>query len=211
MNANARRWTAWGVLAAGLAWGGPAVHAETKPGQSLLDLGLGIGVPVSGLDLTRFGGGAERPGAAGFSINPRYLYQLRSHLAIGGELSYSNFPDRAVPLGGGFGTAGGSAFTMEGIARYLFDPSARVSPYLIGGLGFNNYSATVRSPGGNLLIDSSSAGLAMSAGAGVQADLSDQVVLSGEARWRLGTIDSGIFGTGVYNALDFLARVGWKF
>jgi len=37
-------------------------------------------------------------------------------------------------------------------------------------------------------------------------------VLAGvEARWLLATIDSDKFGSSTVHALDFLARIGWKF
>ncbi len=198
-----------GFLAAALlVLSSVAALAEQK-GDSLYDLGVGIGVPISGLDLARFGGGSEKPGETGLALSPQYLFQVSPAVGLGAELTYMNFPGASVSLPGGPASSSGDLLAVEGVGRWLFDPSQSFSPYLIAGLGVERYAVTVEQ-GGTTILDSSSGGLTLSPGAGVRVDLGSRAEGMAELRWRLGAISRSRYGTGLSNALGLFLRLGWR-
>lgn len=202
---------ACGLALALVVWACANAAAQTKAGDSIGSLGLGLGQPISGLNLARYGGGSEAPGSGGVAISPQFIRQLDPHLGLGGELTYQGFSDKAAPRDARPDlTVGGSLLTVELVARYLVTPEKTFSPYLIGGLGLSDFSAHVKS-GSSTLIDTNAMGLALSAGGGAQASLTESLLAMGELRWHLGTSDSEKFGTGAVNALAVLLRLGWKF
>lgn len=196
------------IGAALLLLGAVSAFAE-KAGDSIYDLGLGFGMPVSGLNLRRFGGGSESAGGAGFALSPRYLYQASPEFGVGLEILYMNFPSAGVGVPGGSGTSSGDLFGGEAVARYLLSPDAGWSPYLTGGVGIARYAVTVQQ-GGTTILDAASTGLTLFPGVGVKADLGSKAEVSGEARWQLGTISRSSFGTSIYNILGFFVRLGWR-
>lgn len=185
-------------------------QGQTQSGESQLNVGIGIGVPVSGLDLTRFGGGSDAPGASGLTLSPQYLHQLNSNLALGVEGTYMDFPSASITLPGPQAAADGDLLVIEGVGRYLTQPDGAWSPYLIGGVGLGRMAVTV-SQGSSTILDTSSTGVQVSPGVGIKADLGPKLEAAGEFRWRLGTEDRSQFGTGLYNVLAFLVRLGWRY
>ncbi|HVE12295.1 MAG TPA: outer membrane beta-barrel protein [Elusimicrobiota bacterium] len=208
---NMLRNAAVGLILSALG-AGPACAAVAK-GDSAVSLGLGAGMPVSDLDLSAIGGGSQSPGEAGLAVDGRYLYQAGQHLAVGGELGRMGFPDRTFVGPRLAGTVHSELVTLQALARYLFLPDKDISPYLIGGLGVNRFSAKVRETfdPGDVRLDSDSHGAVFSAGAGVEAAVAKSAFVGAELRWFLATIDSGDFGTGTLHALNIGARAGYRF
>lgn len=208
---------AWVLAAVALAGAGPVsgqtADSGTPRGDSLISMGLGLGVPVSNLDLGRFGGVGQSPGGAGFTAGPQYLYEVTPNWGLGGELLFTDFTDKAFVLPRFGATIGSTLLTMQGVARYLFTPRRTLSPYVLGALGLNRFSARIHETQDptDVLLDTDSTGVALALGAGLQAELTERLVGGGEARWSFNTLDSGKFGSSSMSALQFLARLGWRF
>lgn len=180
-----------------------------KAGESLWDFGAGVGMPLTGLDLARFGGGRERPGARGVTLSPQYLRQWTPRFGLGLELSYMDFPSRTIDLGGAPTAASADLLTFEAVGRYLFDAQSRWSPYLTAGVGVGRFAATVKQ-GASAILDDSNTGLALSPGVGLKADAGKRAEVMAELRWRVGVAGRDQFGTGLYNAVAVLLRLGWR-
>lgn len=193
----------------------PDQSAQGNIGDSVVSPVAGLAVPVSSLDLSRIGAGNQSPGDPGLSIGGRYLYQATSRWSFGGEIIHENFGDREFTVPGLAGTIGGSNLTIQGLARYWLTPARTINPYLIAGLGINDFAAHVfvTANPANVLLDDDSVGLAFSGGGGIEGRFGkdNNLVAGAEMLWGLATIDSGTFGSSVVNSLGFTGRVGYRF
>jgi len=214
-----------GVMTAAAAQtgGGAMTAAATSPkdssqgqvGDSVLNPDIGLGVPLSELNLSRIGAGSQRPGDPGLAVGARYMYQTSERVSLGGQISHTNFGDRDFVEPGLAGTIGGSLLTIEGLARYWLMPPKTVNPYVVAGLGINRFAAHVHETfdPSEVLLDSDSIGLAASAGAGVEGRFGkdNSLAAGAELVYELATIDSGKFGSSALSGLGLAGRVGYRF
>ncbi len=177
-------------------------------GESVWDVGGGVGFPINGLDIAAFGGGSERPGSIGVALSPRYLYQASANLGLGAEITYMDFPGHSVSLPGGPAAASGDLLGFEAVARYLLHEQGP-TPYLVAGVGLARYAVTV-SQGPTTVLDAKTTGLTLFPGVGVKTDLGERAEAMAELRWQAGSAGRAQFGTSVYNALGLFLRLGWR-
>lgn len=200
-------------------------RAEIKEGAQILSLGLGAGVPLTEIDLVPAGGSGKEPLAgAGFALDGRWLYHATSHIGVGAELGYSQFGDKDHNVTSAVAVTGGSLLTFQAIARYVFLPEKQLSPYLLGGTGFNRLSGHLKATPTTgfvwantgtretrTFVDTSSIGAVFSIGAGLEGSITERLLAGLEFKWSLLGMDKDKFGTSFGSALNIGSRFGWKF
>lgn len=237
------------VALAGL---GQYAAAEISAGQHVIIAGIGGGIPTGDInvvhktDIDEANGNDlltinKRAGASGLSGFAQYTYHVWPFLGFGIDIQATGFGKRKndvslegrVPNGSAaFGAGAGGTFTSEAtlvqylaIARWVIMPEKNINPYLLGGIGFNSFNASVRfDPNANAaslwndgthnerqLYTRSSAGFGSSLGGGVQAQAMDSLLLGIEGRWNYSGVDSSDFGTKSVNSGGGYFWAGWKF
>lgn len=215
LGGSARAADTRGAMTASVASKSEGASAQGEAGDSTANPEIGLGLPISELDLSRIGAGNQRPGDPGLNVGARYLYQASRRWSLGAQISHANFGDRNFVVPGLAGTIGGSLLTVQGLARYWLLEPAAINPYVIGGLGLNRFAAHVRETfePSAVLLDADSVGLAVSAGGGLEGRFGEarNLIAGTELRWLLSTIDAGKFGSSTLNGVGVTGWVGYKF
>lgn len=217
--------------------GSSPVWASLERGSQLLNVNLGMSVPLSDLKLTGTGGGNDKIGELGFSGGGQYVYHITPQFGVGAEINSSVHSDRnsSSLILNGDSTIGGHTIAVLLIARSVLIPEGNVHPFFLGGIGFHNTSLrldTMPTPGfvwldtrtteRRTLTDSSVTAFAGALGGGVDIFLTDQFFVGFEGRWQY--FGSGTYGTtsaartqgltelkGDLSTFNVLARLGLKF
>src|SRR5438132_1039235 len=61
---------------------------------SQLALNVGVGIPLSEIDLSNAGGGKDKIGETGATIGGQYLFDLTKQLGVGVDVNYTKFGDK---------------------------------------------------------------------------------------------------------------------
>lgn len=211
-----------GFFLCGLALGMAAQPAGAAPGDSGLELGIGVGIPTSVNDFSE----SAKVGPA-FRLG--YLRAINDKLSLGGRVHYLFFGAEtrrlASTLGGQVDTESESVVgVLEIVAKYTPGPERKYQPYLIGGIGANHFSqeSDGKPAPGSLwadtstnetrdLGDESSSGYALSIGGGLEMDLNGHWGLGLEALWHTFGVDDDDFGSSTINVPSVVLNIAYSF
>ena len=202
-----------------------------------LGITLGIGAPLSDVNLGVTGGGSGNNGDVGADLGLRYLYRAARPVDLGIDIDY--FHRSATSslnlLPAAESNVGGDTLLFMAVARWMPRRDRSVKPYLLGGVGGNYTTTSIDAtplPGfawsdtvtdeTRRIVSDSGWGLAATGRAGVEVDVSDPAVFSFEVGWvglettrAKATANGRALGidevSGPLHALVVLARYGWRF
>jgi|GEM_PF-3957588 len=190
-------------------WDGRSVRL----GERVIRAGLGGALPLSAYGFKRVANG-------GVAADFEFCGHFKPEWDLGLRMDDLGFGTAYPQTAAANGKAQVQATTLLLEGRWLPWPARRVSPFLVGGLGFNIYSEeiefTPKSGAAMSEIEDDSMGLAAMLGGGVQVLLSRNYVVDLEAGWHYWSINGGTFGNPMQSssfvqAVSLLARLGWRF
>jgi opacity protein-like surface antigen len=197
------------VLIAGALLISSRANAQVTPGTQQAAFDLGLANPLSNESLYGPNEAFGQPGPAfGFS----YLYQLKSHLAFGGDLNFKSLGSRNFNTPYGPVDFHSSAATLLAVARGDLLPDNNVRPYGLVGLGIGRVRREAdfyQNPGFGTV--ETSGGLAFALGGGVDYDFNKAWLAGAELRYTIIGTNPSYVGSNSVSTLDILFKVGYKF
>jgi opacity protein-like surface antigen len=190
-------------------WDGRSVRL----GERVISAGLGGALPLSSY-------GFKRAANDGIAADLEFRVHFKPQWDLGVRMDDMGFATAYPQTAAANGKAQVAATTVLIEARWLARPERKVSPFLVGGLGFNIYDEEldITQKGAVLQseIENESLGLAAMAGGGVQVLLSRNYLADFEACWHYWAISGSAFGSPMQSssfaqAVSILARLGWRF
>lgn len=203
-----------------------------------LVVNLGVGVPLTDLDLTDQGGGKDKIGKTGATFGLQYLYDVSPQLGLGADINGTAFGENAsdVLIPGGHTTTKPTSSVYLAAVKFKFIPAGQVQPYVLGGFGFHRTSLDAKTaPQAGFvwadtgtretrqMVDDSQTNYALAIGGGLDFPINDTVFMGVEGRYQhlgevtFSTTPSAVqtFGVtsvkGPMNMFNFLAKAGFKF
>jgi opacity protein-like surface antigen len=155
-------------------------------GAKIVSIGGSIGLPLN--MVTDEAGSINRVLSAGGGINAQFMYHVTPELGIGVDIARESFGKQTVRDAPITMESKGDISTYLVAVRYVFNPSSpyRLWPVIGFGLGTTNFKATgtldsgyVWSSNGSAVtkVDSAKSGFAFGLGFGVDADVTDRIML----------------------------------
>src|SRR5438552_3130223 len=214
------------------------LKADIHAGDQSLTAGLGVGTPLSEIDLTNVGGGKSKAGAPGFSGGFQYLNHVTPALGLGADFNLSNTGEAksASLVPGGNSSVNLKSAVLLLMVRRNLNAAGPTAPYLFAGLGFHSTTLQLKTaPAAGFgwadtgtteqrdVINDTQSGVALALGGGVDFYLSKVLFLGLEGRYQLlgnatysatpnTTLLTGVTGVkGSFGMVNFLARLGYKF
>jgi opacity protein-like surface antigen len=122
----------------------------------------------------------------GFAGGFQYIYHLTPEVGLGADVYYSAFHN-ANPSAANGTVFHSSLITYELLQRYVFLPYSKdYNPYFIAGIGGNSVYLNwrQRATGGTSYLNGSYTYASFSAGLGAESNITQQLIMGVEARWR---------------------------
>lgn len=133
-----------------------SVSAFAAQAQDSKGVGVSVGIALPTGDLSNADAGL------GFQIGGEYLKTLQGPLALRFNVDYTRFGIDASGVNGSYSNLGGMANLV-----YNINTTSSFHPYLLGGLGFGNFTVDVDG-----VPSSSESGLGFNVGAGYHFEMS---------------------------------------
>jgi hypothetical protein len=138
------------------------------------------------------------------------MFEVTPHLALGSGASSGAGAAITWPVGRSFsvdfemGYRRAEMNALNASVGLLFDlPSiGPVTPYLVGGVGLDQYATATGSPATGVLVRSATA-MSLNAGGGVRVPLTENVGLRTDARWSNGIGSNAPERWRIYNGITF--------
>lgn len=175
----------------------------TKAYAHTLSLNLGVGIPISNVDVSNvcsggICGGKEKAGSAGLSVGGQYLYNLRDDIGLGIDINYFGSGDQnsSTFIPRADSTLSSKATTVLAVYKYSFTTKGVIWPYVIAGLGFSssNLKIDAKPATGFVwgdtgttetrnMLDTTKTVFASAIGLGLDIPITANIIVGGEARW----------------------------
>jgi opacity protein-like surface antigen len=165
----------------------------------------------------------------GFLFGARYLHRITPNFDWGLQTDYYHFGAKDNVITGQYGgklnsRSTDNVATLEMVGRYSFFTEAKYVPYVHSGVGITYFhQSTEGEPTGGSgwfdtqtketrqLQDTGSLGFSYSVGLGVEAELTQTLVLGLETAWHIFGVSETSFGTSTINVPTISVRLGWRF
>lgn len=183
-------------------------RADIKQGDHRVSLSLG---EANAMSYNTVDGDREEFGDVGPALGLGYLYQIRPHWSLGGDLSLKSLGDKEFHTGRGPGEIESSAWTLLAVGRGDLLPEGDIRPYGLLGLGLGRVKRVIDFDDSRYDRYHTSGGLAMALAAGVDVDLNANWLAGAELRWNLIDTAQNEIGASSVRIIDMMFKVGYKF